>query len=100
VVGNHPVARERGLSAFDFVWIDERDARLAVAGHFAPEGFHDGASFFKLGFGGDLRFLPPAQSRFFHPVLRLGGGRGVLRVLERPWVRSRLADYWSMKSRE
>lgn len=62
-------AKERRFRALDFVWVDEEDATAVARGERNPEAFRDGATFFKLGFGGRLVTVPPPQSRFFHPVL-------------------------------
>lgn len=89
-------AKGRGFQSLDFVWVDTEDARRAARGELSPEGFRDGTSYFKLGFGGALHFPPPVQSRFFHPLTRfalLCGGVWLLktkssqRLLSRSWSR-------------
>jgi len=72
-------AKENGFRELDFFWVDERDAVLLGRGKKDPEAFHDGSTFFKMGFGGRLVMIPHPRSCFVHPLLR---------VLPRGWLAS------------
>jgi lipid II:glycine glycyltransferase (peptidoglycan interpeptide bridge formation enzyme) len=91
-------AKQSGHQTLDFVWIDTKDARRAASGDLSPEGFRDGTSYFKLGFGGSIYFPPPVQSKFFHPLLHWGYRFGGNRVLQSPAFRRAVSSYWAHKS--
>lgn len=88
-------ARRRGMREFDFVWVDTDDARAVARGAIPAEGFRDGSTAFKLGFGGRLVLLPEPQCRFYHPFLRAGYALGGRRLLQTRWFRILLRKYWA-----
>jgi lipid II:glycine glycyltransferase (peptidoglycan interpeptide bridge formation enzyme) len=88
-------AKSAGFEKLDFVWVDTEDARRAARGELTPEGFRDGTTYFKLGFGGALHFPPPVQSFFFHPLCRLGFRCGGSRLLASSLFQHLLSSYWS-----
>jgi lipid II:glycine glycyltransferase (peptidoglycan interpeptide bridge formation enzyme) len=93
-------AKAQGFKEFDFVWLAAEDAQLAAEGETDPSRFHDGTTFFKLGFGGRVVLLPPVQSRFYHPLANAAYCCGGARILSSSWVRSMLARYWSGRSHQ
>lgn len=92
-------AKARGFRKLDLVWVDTEDARRVVRGERARQGFRDGTTSFKLGFGGTLLFTPPTQSRFFHPVFRLAFRSGGARLLASGFWQRVVAGYWSGMNR-
>ena len=88
-------AKAHGFQKLDFVWVDTEDAKRAARGELSPEGFNDGTTFFKLGFGGVLHFPPPAQSCFFNPLCRLAYRCGGSRLLASNTFQRLLSRYWS-----
>jgi len=93
-------AKARGFSKVDLVWIDTEDAKRVARGESAREGFRDGTTYFKLGFGGALCFPPPVQSRFFHPLCRAAFRVGGARVLASSSFQRMLSRYWSQATRQ
>jgi lipid II:glycine glycyltransferase (peptidoglycan interpeptide bridge formation enzyme) len=93
-------AKAQGFKQFDFVWLDLEDARLAARGEIDPSRFRSGITFFKMGFGGRVVFLPPVQSKFYHPLANVAYRCGGERILRSSWFRSLLSRYWSGRSRE
>jgi lipid II:glycine glycyltransferase (peptidoglycan interpeptide bridge formation enzyme) len=93
-------AKARGFSKVDLVWVDTEDAKRVALGKLAREDFHDGTTYFKLGFGGGLCFPPPVQSRFFHPLCRAAYRFGGARVLASSSFQNALARYWSQGTKQ
>ena len=76
-------AHRDGFRCFDLVGIDPEQAkRTACAG--GSEDDHATVTSFKLGFGGECRFLPGAYYYLCNPVWRLLGRHGLGRWLESP----------------
>ena len=88
-------ARARDFRTLDIVGLDLADAQLALRGAGSMTAFRDGTTNFKLGFGSQIRLLPGAQAKFFHPALRLAMAAGGRRFLAGHWGRSILARYWA-----
>lgn len=88
-------ASARKFRKIDLVWVDTLDAKRIARGELEREGFRDGTTYFKLGFGGRLLFPPPVQSRFFHPLCRVASRLGAVRLLSSSRVQRMLACYWS-----
>ena len=88
-------AKAQGFQQLDFVWVETEDAKRAARGELSPEGFRDGTTYFKLGFGGALLFLPPTQSFFFNPLCRLAYRCGGSQLLASNTVQRLLSRYWS-----
>jgi lipid II:glycine glycyltransferase (peptidoglycan interpeptide bridge formation enzyme) len=63
-------ARESGYRYFDFVEIDPVQARAVLdgVGSLPSPG---NTTFFKLGFGGEIKVLPGAYCYFSNPLLRM-----------------------------
>ena len=80
-------AKENGFKLFDFVWVDDHDAKLLAQGEKRPEAFRDGTTRFKMGFGGRLVMIPNARSQFFHPAFRWFARSGGMRL-----IRSRISQ--------
>ena len=73
-------AREAGFQFFDFMQIHLADvAKFEHGGK--PDSPTAGMTFFKLGFGGVARTLPPTLDWFPNPALRLVLRAGALRLL-------------------
>jgi len=75
-------AKRHDFEEFDLVWVDSEDAKMIAAGTRDPSAFRDGSTFFKLGFGGRLIFLPQTLTRFYHPLSRSLFHCGGRRLLE------------------
>ncbi len=88
-------ARAKGFRQLDIVGLDLADAQLALRGEGSMTAFRDGTTNFKLGFGSQIRILPGAQAKFFHPALRLGMAAGGAYFLRSRWGRTLLARYWA-----
>lgn len=88
-------ARARGFRTLDIVGLDLADAQLALKGEGGMTAYRDGTTNFKLGFGPQIRILPGAQAKFFHPFLRAGMAAGGAKFLRSRWGRTLLARYWS-----
>ena len=91
-------AKANGFRTLDFVWIDTEDAKRAARGELTPEGFRDGTTYFKLGFGGTIYFPPPVQSKFYNPLVRLGYRCGGGRLLASRLFQRAVSRYWSRAS--
>ncbi len=87
-------AKEKGFRQMDFVWIDEEDAVLVASGERRPERFRDGATFFKIGFGGRLMWVPRARSRFFKSAFRPFNRQRIRKLFETDMARKLLAWVW------
>ncbi len=87
-------AKENGFRQMDFVWMDENDAVLVASGERRPGRFRDGATFFKMGFGGRLVWVPRARSRFFNPAFRPFNRRIVRKLFETDMGRRVLGWVW------
>jgi lipid II:glycine glycyltransferase (peptidoglycan interpeptide bridge formation enzyme) len=92
-------AKANGFQALDFVWIDSEDAKRVARGEFSPEGFRDGTTYFKMGFGSSLHFPPPAQSCFYHPILRMASRFGGARLLASASIQRGILRLWSRATR-
>jgi hypothetical protein len=78
--GDHPTqvvfadairkARDAGFQFFDFMQIHPDDVTMLQRGE-RPTTPTAGVTFFKLGFGGSVRTLPPTLDWFPHPAVRL-----------------------------
>jgi lipid II:glycine glycyltransferase (peptidoglycan interpeptide bridge formation enzyme) len=88
-------AKENGFKYFDFVWLDDHDAKLLVCGEKQPDAFRDGSTFFKIGFSGRVVMIPTARSRFFHPAFRWLNGRCAKRLTESRASQVLLRRLWS-----
>jgi lipid II:glycine glycyltransferase (peptidoglycan interpeptide bridge formation enzyme) len=70
-------ARNNGYRYFDFVEIDPVQAQAVLNG-IRPEPSSANTTFFKLGFGGEIKVLPGAYCYFSNPLVRMalrGWGR-------------------------
>jgi lipid II:glycine glycyltransferase (peptidoglycan interpeptide bridge formation enzyme) len=74
-------ARNNGYRYFDFVDIDPVQARAALNGK-DPLPSSANTTFFKLGFGGEIKLLPAAYCYFLNPALRLVMQCGLGRFLD------------------
>jgi hypothetical protein len=92
--------KANNFQKLDFVWIDTEDAKLAARGELSPARFRDGTTYFKLGFGGALLLVPPAQSKVFNPLFRFAYNCGGARILASQVFSRMIARYWSHKSGE
>ena len=82
------VATKEGYHFFDFLEIHPDDVRYFEQG-IRPNTPTSGVTFFKLGFGGTVKELPPALDWFPNPILRLFM-RGIgLRLLSCRWFPTR-----------
>jgi peptidoglycan pentaglycine glycine transferase (the first glycine) len=63
-------AKSKGYRYYDFDGIDSVAAELAQRGKGLPEALRKSVSGFKLGFGGDVMFLPQPYDRFDSWALR------------------------------
>ena len=63
-------ARQQGFRRFDFVSLNPGHARALAEGNTTRSAV-DGASNFKLGFGGEVKLLPGAYLYFPNPLVRL-----------------------------
>jgi lipid II:glycine glycyltransferase (peptidoglycan interpeptide bridge formation enzyme) len=90
-------ARDNGYKYFDFVEIDPKQARAVLDG-MRPKPLSANATFFKLGFGGEIKVLPGAYCYFPNPLLRMAlwGGLGS-KLLDSGLV-YRLAQIYSERS--
>ena len=73
-------ARRNGYQHFDFVSIDLAQPGLSSATNLR-EPSSDGATSFKLGFGGAVRMLPGAYCYFIPPLVRAAMRLGLVRLL-------------------
>jgi lipid II:glycine glycyltransferase (peptidoglycan interpeptide bridge formation enzyme) len=88
-------AKAHGFSKIDLVWVRTEDAQQLARNESARDGFSDGTTFFKMGFGGALCFPPPVQSRFFHPLCRAAYRLGGARALSSNSAQVLVSRYWS-----
>lgn len=86
-------AKGRGIRFYDFDGVDADVARAVCAGGHVPRSAVDSVSRFKLGFGGDVVFRPPAlwyipgtfggaAEHMFEALVHTASGRRLLRRLQ------------------
>lgn len=91
-------AKENGFKSFDFVWVDDHDAKLLKQGESRPEAFREGTTFFKTGFGGRLVMIPEARSRFFHPAFRWLSNPAMMRLIRSRIPQRLIRRFWNHSS--
>ncbi|MBM3847889.1 MAG: GNAT family N-acetyltransferase, partial [Verrucomicrobia bacterium] len=78
-------AKQSGCSHFDFLGVDERDARELLEGRGADHPYHCSITQFKVSFGGTLHVLPGEFCYFPNRALRWAFGFAGDRLLRSPW---------------
>ncbi len=63
-------AKAQGYRYCDFTWIDPRIARAVLDGEVLPDCLRHTATFFKLGFGGQVTLFPGGYDYVYNPLLR------------------------------
>lgn len=81
-------AREQGYRYCDFTWIDPKIARMALQGEPIPDSLKQNATFFKLGFGGQVTISPGGYDYVYNPLLRWAYHKVGPRISKSPMVRN------------
>jgi len=91
-------AKSGGYKHYDLEGIDATAARALEHGQRLPRVLRNTPTFYKLGWGGEARLLPPTYCYLFNPLLRIAHNRTLHTVVK--WlVSQRTLSYFRMREK-
>ena len=73
-------AKAHGYRYYDLDGIDAQAAEMITQGGDLPESMRHSPTYYKIGFGGEVRLLPETQWYIFNPLLRILYKSGLRRI--------------------